>query len=201
MMMRKSVAAMAICGLVMAGVVGLSSAVAQQEGARAKRKGEFAKLKVAPVTEAIASMIPTKGSDVKGWVKFTRVGDKVRVEAELSGLTPGDHGFHIHEFGVWSEDGMASGGHYNPTNQPHAGHDATERHVGDFGNITADANGVAKLTLEDSGVRFSGPTSVLGRGVVVHEKADDLKTQPSGDAGARLAVGVIGVAKTGAAAE
>lgn len=201
MTMRKLVAAMAICGLVMAGVVGLGSAVAQQEGARAKRKGELAKLKVAPVTEAIASMIPTKGSDVKGWVKFTRVGDKVRVEAELSGLTPGDHGFHIHEFGVWSEDGMASGGHYNPTNQPHAGHDATERHVGDFGNITADANGVAKLVLEDSGVRFQGPTSVLGRGVVVHEKADDLKSQPSGDAGARLAVGVIGVAKTGAAAQ
>lgn len=199
MTMRKSVAAMAICGLVMAGVVGLSSAVAQQDGARAKRKGEFARLKVAPVTEAIASMIPTKGSDVKGWVKFTSENGKVKVEAELTGLTPGDHGFHIHEFGVWSEDGMASGGHYNPTNQPHAGHDAEARHVGDLGNITADENGVAKLTLEDSGLRFWGPTSILGRGVVVHEKADDLKTQPTGDAGGRLAIGVIGVAKTGEA--
>lgn len=194
MMMRKAIAAMAICGLVMAGVVGVGSATAQQEKAKAKRKGEFAKLKVKPVTKAIASLIPTKGSDVKGWVTFTRVDDKVEVRAEISGLTPGDHGFHIHEYGVWSEDGMASGGHYNPTDMPHAGHDADQRHVGDFGNITAGENGVATLVLEDSGVRFFGPTSIIGRGVVVHEKADDLKSQPSGDAGARLAVGVIGVA-------
>jgi len=202
MMMRKSVAAMAICGLVMAGVAGFGSATAQQEKAKAKAKTKKhehekveAKVKAKPVTEAIASLIPTKGSDVKGWVKFTRKGDKVEVRAEVSGLTPGDHGFHIHEYGVWSEDGMASGGHYNPTDMPHAGHDAHERHVGDFGNITAGENGVATLVLEDSGVRFQGPTSILGRGVVVHEKADDLKSQPSGDAGARLAVGVIGVAK------
>lgn len=194
MTMRKSIAAMAICGLVMAGVVGLSSATAQQEKVRTKKRGEFAKLKVAPVTKAIASMIPTKDSDVKGWVTFTRVGDKVEVRAEITGLTPGDHGFHIHEYGVWSEDGMASGGHYNPTNMPHAGHDAEERHVGDLGNITADENGVGRLVLEDSGLRFFGPTSILGRGVVVHEKADDLKSQPAGDAGPRLAIGVIGVA-------
>lgn len=196
MMTRKLVAALAIFGLVLAGVVGVGSATAQQEGkAKAKRKGEFAKLKVAPVTKAVAILTPTKGSDVKGRVTFTRDGDRVKVSAEITGLTPGEHGFHIHEFGVWSEDGMASGGHYNPTDHPHAGHDAAERHVGDLGNITANEKGVAKLELEDSGLRFAGPTSIIGRGVVVHQKADDLKSQPAGDAGPRLAVGVIGVAK------
>src|SRR5690606_7150789 len=122
-----------------------------------------------------------------------RVDDKVEVRAEISGLTPGDHGFHIHEYGVWSEDGMASGGHYNPTDMPHAGHNADQRHVGDFGNITAGENGVATFVLEDSGARFFGPTSIMGRGVVDNEKSDDLKSQPSGGAGASLAVGVIGV--------
>jgi len=195
MVMRKSVAAMAICGLVMAGVVGLGSATAQQE--EAKNHGH-ADVKAAPVTKAVASMIPTKGSEVKGWVMFTKLNGKVEVRAELTGLTPGDHGFHIHEFGVWSEDGMASGGHYNPTDMPHAGHDADQRHVGDLGNITANEDGVATLVLEDTGLKFDGPTSILGRGVVVHEKADDLKSQPSGDAGARLAIGVIGVANANA---
>jgi Cu-Zn family superoxide dismutase len=120
----------------------------------------------------------------------------MHVHAEISGLTPGEHGFHIHEFGVWSADGMACGGHFNPTMQPHAGPDSPKRHVGDLGNVKANANGNATLDLDDRHLSFHGAHSILGRGLVVHEKADDLKTQqPPGNAGGRLAVGVIGVAK------
>jgi Cu-Zn family superoxide dismutase len=114
----------------------------------------------------------------------------------MSGLTPGEHGFHVHEYGVWSENGMSSGGHFNPTMAPHAGPEAKKRHVGDLGNISANSNGNATLDLDDEHLSFHGAHSILGRGVVVHEKADDLKTQsPPGNAGGRLAVGVVGVAK------
>ena len=77
----------------------------------------------------------------------------------------------------------------------HAGIDTPKRHVGDLGNITANANGNATLDLDVPNLHFRGPASIIGRGVVVHEKADDLKTQPTGNAGGRAAVGVIGVAK------
>ena len=140
-------------------------------------------------------MFPTKGHNVEGRVTFTQDGSTIHVHAEISGLTPGEHGFHIHEFGVWSEDGMASGGHFNPAKEPHAGPTKPMRHVGDLGNVTANANGNATLDLDDHILSFHGAHSIIGRGLVVHEKVDDLKTQPTGNAGGRLAVGVIGVAK------
>jgi superoxide dismutase, Cu-Zn family len=149
----------------------------------------------ADVTKAIAQLHSTSGSSVKGRVVFTKDASGIHVHAEISGLTPGEHGFHIHEYGVWSEDGMSSGGHFNPTMAPHAGIESKKRHVGDLGNITANSNGNATLDVDDSHLSFHGASSILGRGVVVHEKVDDLKTQPSGNAGARLAVGVVGVAK------
>lgn len=147
-------------------------------------------------TKAIAVLHPTKGSNVEGTVTFTKSGDEVKVAADLTGLTPGKHGFHIHEFGDCSSpDGKAAGGHFNPTNNPHAGHDAEQRHAGDLGNIEADSNGKAHLELTDKMMTMSGETSIIGRSLIVHEKADDLKTQPTGDAGGRLACGVIGIAK------
>jgi Cu-Zn family superoxide dismutase len=150
------------------------------------------------VSKAIGQLIPTTKtrSNVKGIVTFTlNTGGGMHVHADITGLTPGDHGFHVHEYGVWNEDGMATGGHFNPTNAPHAGHSNARRHVGDMGNITADANGRAVVDLDDTLMSFEGPNCILGRGLVVHAKADDLKTQPSGDAGGRLAVAIIGVAK------
>ncbi|WP_337176075.1 superoxide dismutase family protein [Paludisphaera sp.] len=181
MTIYRSAAAVALCGL-----IGLATpAFAQHADAH----------DAPAVTKAEAIMIPTKGSRVEGRITFTQEGDKMHVQAILTGLTPGPHGFHIHEFGVWSEDGMATGGHFNPTSHPHADVHSPERHVGDLGNIVADEDGKATLELKDSLLKFHGPTSILGRGVVVHEKADDLVSQPSGDAGGRLAVGTIGVAK------
>ncbi len=147
-------------------------------------------------TKAIAVLHPTKGSKVEGTVTFTRSGDEMKVVADVSGLTPGKHGFHIHEFGdCSSSDGMAAGGHFNPTKAPHAGHDASPRHVGDLGNIEADSSGKAHLELTDKLMKMSGEDSIIGRGLIVHEKVDDLKTQPTGNAGGRSACGVVGVAK------
>ncbi len=147
-------------------------------------------------TKAIAVLHPTKGSNVEGIVTFTKSGDEMKVVADVTGLTPGKHGFHIHEFGDCSSpDGKSAGGHFNPTNNPHAGHDVAQRHEGDMGNIEADSSGRAHLDLTDKMMMMTGENSIIGRGIIVHEKADDLKSQPTGDAGGRFACGVIGIAK------
>lgn len=144
-------------------------------------------------TKAIAVLSPTANNNVTGTVTFTEAGDGVKVVAEVRGLSPGKHGFHIHEFGDCSSpDASSAGSHYNPTSDPHAGHDADKRHMGDLGNIEADASGTARLEVTDKKIKLA---SVIGKAVIVHEKADDLKTQPTGDAGGRVACGVIGVAK------
>jgi len=162
--------------------------------------GSFALLAVSALagepTKAVAVLHPTKGSAVEGIVTFTKSGDEMKIVADLSGLTPGKHGFHIHEFGDCSSpDGKAAGGHFNPTNNPHAGHDVAQRHEGDMGNIEADGSGKAHLDLTDNMMVMSGEKSIIGHSVIVHEKADDLKSQPTGDAGGRVACGVIGIAK------
>ena len=147
-------------------------------------------------TKAIALLHPTQGSEVKGIVTFTKSNDGVKIVADVMGLAPGKHGFHIHEFGdCTSPDGKAAGGHFNPTHAPHAAHDVAQRHEGDMGNMDADASGKAHLELVDTMMTMSGDKSIIGRAIIVHEKADDLKTQPTGDAGGRLACGVIGIAK------
>jgi Cu-Zn family superoxide dismutase len=183
--MKKSMIALTVC-LLLCVVLGFREmATAQHEGS----EGEA-------ITKAVAVLFPTKGNDVKGRVTFTHTSEGIHVHAEISGLSPGEHGFHIHEFGVWSPDGKAAGSHFNPTKAPHAGPDSAKRHIGDLGNVTANANGNAVYDLDDHHLSFHGHHSIIGRGVVVHEKADDLKTQdPPGNAGGRLAVGVIGVAK------
>src|SRR6266496_5342535 len=147
--------------------------------------------------KAIAVLHPTAGNKVSGTVTFTEEADGVKVHADLTGLTPGNHGFHVHEFGDCSAaDGSSAGAHFNPTNKPHAGPDDTERHVGDMGNVEADASGKAKLEYLDHHISLTNDqSSVIGRSVVVHAKADDLKSQPAGDSGARIACGVIGQAK------
>ena len=148
------------------------------------------------VTKATCKLESKSGSQVTGTVTFTKVGDYVQVMADISGLTPGKHGFHIHEFGDCSApDATSAGSHFNPGKHNHGAPDASDRHEGDLGNIEADASGKAHLEWSDKMMKLSGADSILGRSVIVHEKADDLKTQPTGDAGGRLACGVIGVAK------
>jgi superoxide dismutase, Cu-Zn family len=146
-------------------------------------------------TKAIAVLHSASGSQVTGTVTFTKTGDAVQVVADITGLTPGKHAFHIHEFGDCSApDAASAGSHFNPTKKPHGAPDATEHHVGDMGNLEADSSGKAHLELKSNMLKFSGETSILGRGVIVHEKVDDW-SQPVGNAGGRVACGVIGVAK------
>jgi Cu-Zn family superoxide dismutase len=139
---------------------------------------------------------PTEGNDVHGIVTFTRSGSNIKIVADVDGLTTGKHGFHIHQWGDCSKpDGTSAGGHFNPENKDHGGVDDMNRHVGDLGNITADENGHAHLEMEDNVISFSGKHSIIGRGIIVHAGEDDLKSQPTGAAGARVACGVIGIAE------
>src|SRR5688572_29114585 len=141
---------------------------------------------------AVCVLMPTKDQEVQGTVMFTQRGGSTEIIGEVRGLTPGKHGFHIHEFGdLRSDDGAAAGAHYNPDGHKHGGPDSRERHIGDLGNITADQTGKALVNMKVSGLKVH---FVVGRSLVVHAKEDDLKTDPSGDSGARIAVGVIGIA-------
>lgn len=145
-------------------------------------------------SKAVAVFIPTKGSSVAGKIMFTKVEKGTRVQAELTGVPAGKHGFHIHEFGdASSPDGKAAGSHYDPKMVKKHGDPGKSdvRHLGDLGNIEAKDDGKATYDL----VYPDLPIDVIvGHGVIVHEKEDDFG-QPVGNAGGRLAVGVIGVAK------
>ena len=143
---------------------------------------------------AVAQFVPTKGNSVQGTVTFTQRGGKVVVAANVSGFKPGtEHGFHVHEKGDCSSgDGMSAGGHFNPFAKPHGGHPSMDRHAGDMPNLRADANGNASATVElDMLTVTDGPASVVGRAVIVHVQPDDYRSQPVGNAGARMACWVL----------
>jgi superoxide dismutase, Cu-Zn family len=148
------------------------------------------------ITKAVAVVNPTEGNNVRGVVTFIQSGANVKVVAHIEGLTPGKHGFHIHEFGdCSSKDGSSAGGHFNPATAPHGAPEAAQRHAGDMGNIEADQSGVANLEYNDPVMKLNGHGAIIGHGMIVHANPDDLKTQPTGNAGGRLACGVIGVGK------
>ncbi|HTD67225.1 MAG TPA: superoxide dismutase family protein [Candidatus Limnocylindria bacterium] len=143
---------------------------------------------------AMAELSPASGSNVRGTVHFYETPKGIRVVAKVSGLTPGLHGFHVHDKGDCSApDASSAGGHFNPTSMKHGGPNDVERHAGDFGNITADASGEATFETVDSHISFDGPNSIIGRGVIVHANPDDLKSQTPtpGNAGKRVACGNI----------
>jgi Cu-Zn family superoxide dismutase len=139
----------------------------------------------------IATVDPTQGNTARGEVRFYKVPGGVRVVATLEGLTPGTHGFHIHENGDCSApDASSAGNHYSPAGSPHGAPDAAAaaRHMGDLGNVEAGADGRATYERTDGVLDYE---SIRGRSVVVHASADDLTSQPSGNAGARVGCGVI----------
>lgn len=143
---------------------------------------------------ASAGLKPTKGNKTQGEVTFEQVGNKVRVTAQVIGLKPNqEHGFHVHEAGDCSSgDGMSAKGHFNPHGKPHGHYSSMNRHAGDMPNLKADAKGRVRVTVElDTITVTPGPASVVGRGLIVHAQPDDYKSQPVGNAGARLACGVI----------
>jgi len=141
---------------------------------------------------AEAKLMATKGNNASGTVSFVMQGDRILVNAALSGLTPGAHGFHIHEKGDCSApDGTSAGGHFNPGGHPHGDPQMGPHHAGDMPMLDADAGGNARLSAELRSVAFDGDKGIVGRGVIVHASPDDFKTQPTGNSGARVACGVI----------
>lgn len=149
-----------------------------------------------PKPIAVSQLKPTQGNKTSGSVSFVQNGDRILIDARIDGLTPGLHGFHVHEKGDCSApDAMSAGGHYNPSGKPHGGPDHADRHAGDFGNLDADANGnaVLKLTIPASQISLAkeAPNSVVGKALIVHADPDDYKTQPTGNSGKRLACGII----------
>ncbi len=138
----------------------------------------------------------TKGNQTTGTVTFVEVAGKVRIGANVKGLKAGaEHGFHVHDKGDCSSgDGMSAGGHFNPTGKPHGHHTTSERHAGDLPSLVADAFGNARLSITlDAMTVAPGVSSVVGRGLIVHRDPDDYKTQPTGNAGSRIACAVIKV--------
>lgn len=143
---------------------------------------------------AIATLGPTQGNGVRGIVMFHQQADgTVMVHARVSGLKPGaEHGFHVHDKGdCASPDGMSAAGHFNPGGHAHGPQGGT-RHAGDMPNLKADAAGLADQKFRIDGITVKdGATAVNGRSVIVHVNPDDYTSQPTGNAGGRLACGVI----------
>ena len=150
--------------------------------------------KTAQTMKATAELEPTEGNNVTGTVTFTSVDGGVQIVADLEGLEPGKHGFHIHEKGDCSApDAESAGGHFNPEGLPHGAPDnpAVQRHAGDLGNVEADEEGKAHYERTDQVISMEGENSIVGKAVIVHAQPDDLQSQPVGEAGSRLACGVI----------
>ncbi len=170
-------------------VIGLSGSGCSKDAMQAK--GTDKEVSIAKI-EAKANLIATTGNSVSGSVSFIKTDKGVRVTAQLAGLTPGDHGFHIHEKGDCSSaDGKSAGGHFNPHKVNHGAPDAVIRHVGDLGNITADPTGNTRYDRVDKIVSFDGANNIIEKGIIIHAGADDLSSQPTGAAGSRMACGVI----------
>ena len=143
---------------------------------------------------AIALLAPTEGNTASGVVEFEQDGSEMIVRLRIEGLTPnGLHGVHIHEKGdCRAPDASSAGGHFNPTGDKHGGLDSEPRHAGDLGNVRADADGKVDTEFEVTGISLkAGDDSVIGRSVIVHAQADDFVSQPSGNAGPRIACGLI----------
>jgi len=141
-------------------------------------------------------------AQVCGVIRFEQESEDkpTKICGEIKGLAPGQHGFHVHEWGDNTNGCTSAGAHYNPFNKTHGGPKDETRHVGDLGNVTAGADGVAKFELSDNMIKLHGNMSVVGRTMVVHEKVDDLgkggndESLKTGNAGARVGCGVIGLA-------
>jgi len=148
----------------------------------------------APRVGAVAKMEPTRGNTVSGNVTFAQRGDKVLVSATFRGLAPNtEHGFHVHEKGDCSSaDGMSAAGHFNPGGKVHGIHHGADHHAGDMPNVKSDANGNVNAQFEVAGLTIgTGAADILGKAVILHRDADDYESQPAGNAGARVACGVI----------
>ena len=152
----------------------------------------------ASMTSAHANLKATEGNKASGMLDMTQTAEGIHVTGTISGLSPSSaHGFHIHENGDCSApDATSAGGHFAPEHQPHGNPASPPHHAGDMPNIDADSKGVAKVDVMVKGITLdAGPHGALDRAIVVHRKADDYQSQPSGDSGPRIACGVISAHK------
>lgn len=182
--------ALALAAAVLAGCASTGTPAAKPASSTSSAKSTASR---ATVVLASAS-----GSLVSGTLTLVPMGDGVHMTGEVGGLKPGDtRGFHIHEKGDCSAaDASTAGGHFNPAAQAHGRSGQGAHHAGDTDNIVADAKGVARIDAHVTGVTLGGGAAndIAGRAVIVHAAADDYTTQPTGNAGARVACGVIKVA-------
>jgi Cu-Zn family superoxide dismutase len=141
---------------------------------------------------AVALLAARSDSKVSGSASFSEIAGGVKISAQVRGLTPGEHGFHIHEAGDCSAaDAMSAKGHFNPDSKTHGNRSQGEYHAGDMPNLVANAQGEASYSFELAGTMLRGPSAILGRSLVVHADPDDYKSQPAGNSGKRVACGVI----------
>jgi Cu-Zn family superoxide dismutase len=171
-----------------------SAAFAQNQKTKADAHDAHAlKEEVHLPTAGVAVVHPFSESEVQGVVLFDQKSNGLHIHGKIMGLTPGKHGFHIHQFGdIRDPKGESAGGHFDPAGHKHGAPGEDEHHAGDLGNITANQDGVANVDINAPWLKLH---FIVGRSLVVHGGADDLKSQPSGAAGPRVGVGVIGIAK------
>ncbi|HAW80287.1 MAG TPA: superoxide dismutase family protein [Balneola sp.] len=146
------------------------------------------------IQKAVAAIHPVGENKISGTVHFDKTESGTKITAQVMGLSEGEHGFHIHQYGDCSApDGTSAGGHFDPENMQHNSRDAEKRHVGDMGNLVSEGKeSTTTLNYVDNHIFLE---EIIGRGIIIHAGEDDLTSQPSGDAGARIACGVIGVAQ------
>uniref|UniRef100_A0A023G585 superoxide dismutase n=1 Tax=Amblyomma triste TaxID=251400 RepID=A0A023G585_AMBTT len=151
-----------------------------------------------PITDAVCVF---QIGTPRGYVKFHQdPGQQVQLEGNITQLAPGEHGFHVHEFGDLTDGCTSAGSHYNPFGKSHGAPYNEDRHVGDLGNIKADDSSSAVFSFSDRLLQLNGDYSIIGRSLVVHEDRDDLgrgnfsDSLTTGHSGARLTCCVIGIA-------
>ena len=163
--------------------------------------------------ESVCVLTNTTIKSIQGTIRFVENGKNTIIEVNIRGLPPGLHGFHIHEAGDLTDQCTSACKHFNPTGQVHGGPDSILRHVGDLGNIRANNKGVCRITMSDHRIKLRGINNIIGRSVVIHDKEDDLgkgglsktgkiidvaqheESLKTGNAGKRIACGVIGYSK------
>ena len=190
---RNTLALAGVCAVASLGVLGAQQPPTKPAGGEHAGHPAPAAAKAAAVgTTAVVKLNPASGSNAHGEVTFTQQEKGVQVVGNFTGLHMGEHAVHVHEKGDCSApDATTAGGHFNPANKPHGAREAADRHAGDLGNFKVDPYGMGRVNFVDETLSLSGPNSIIGKAVIVHEKADDFTTQPTGNAGARQACGVI----------
>jgi Cu-Zn family superoxide dismutase len=147
------------------------------------------------MNKTVVNLESKSNSKTTGVITIWETNNSIKVIANIKGLKPNsEHGFHIHEKGDCSaKDAKSAGGHFSPEMSKHGAPDTIHSHLGDMGNLQSNSDGVASVSIEIKKLNISqnNKFSVKAKAFIIHQEKDDLKSQPSGNAGARIACGVI----------